>query len=156
LQDKAAEMDDVDVVTNHAVQELVVKDGRLAAVKVKDRATGEAKEWHPDGVFVFIGLSPNSEFLPETIKRDRLGFLVTDASLQTSVKGCFAAGDVRAKSTKQVASAAGEGATVALMIREYLKGVEAREPSDLGAAHLMRAQGLPGTTPDQPRAPTAS
>jgi thioredoxin reductase (NADPH) len=123
LQDKAAEMEDIDVVTNHAVQEFVVEDGRLAAVKVQDRATGEVKEWLPDGVFVFIGLSPNSDFLPPEIERDRFGFLVTDATLQTSIKGCFAAGDVRAKSTKQVASAAGEGATAALMIREYLREI---------------------------------
>jgi thioredoxin reductase (NADPH) len=75
-----------------------------------------------DGVFVFIGLSPNSDFLPAEIERDRFGFVVTDLTMQTSVKGCFAAGDVRAGSTKQIASAAGEGATAALMIREYLRG----------------------------------
>jgi thioredoxin reductase (NADPH) len=121
LQDKVAARDDVTVVTNHAVQEFIISDGKLSAVKVQDRATGELKEWHPDGVFVFIGLSPNSGFLPREFDRDRFGFLRTDTMLQTSVKACFAAGDVRAGSTKQVASAAGEGATAALMIREYLK-----------------------------------
>jgi len=123
LQEKAAEMDNVTVVTNHAVKEFVVENHDLRAVKVQDRGTGEMKEWSPDGVFVFIGLTPNSDFLPEEIERDRFGFVTTDMMLQTSVKGCFAAGDVRAGSTKQVASAAGEGATAALMIREYLKGV---------------------------------
>lgn len=123
LQEKAAQMDDITVVTNHAVQEFVVESGKLGAVKVQDRATGEVKEWHPDGVFVFIGLTPNSDFLPAEIERDRFGFVTTNMMLQTSVKGCFAAGDVRADSTKQVASAAGEGATAALMIREHLKGV---------------------------------
>jgi thioredoxin reductase (NADPH) len=121
LQEKAAEMDDITVVTNHAVQEFVVEGHRLGAVRVQDRATGKVKEWYPDGVFVFIGLTPNSDFLPEEIERDRFGFVKTDMMLQTSVKGCFAAGDVRADSTKQVASAAGEGATAALMIREFLK-----------------------------------
>jgi thioredoxin reductase (NADPH) len=121
LQDKVAARKDMSVVTNHAVQEFVIADGKLTAVQVQDRATGEVKEWHPDGVFVFVGLSPNSDFLPPEIERDRYGFVVTDLTLQTSVKGCFAAGDVRAGSTKQIASGAGEGATAALMIREYLK-----------------------------------
>jgi thioredoxin reductase (NADPH) len=121
LQDKVAARDDMTVVTNHAVQEFAISDGKLSAVKVQDRATGKLKEWRPDGVFVFIGLSPNIGFLPREFDRDRFGFLRTDTMLQTSVKGCFAAGDVRAGSTKQVASAAGEGATAALMIREYLK-----------------------------------
>lgn len=123
LREKVAEHNDMTVVTNHAVQEFVVEDGKLAAVKVQDRATGEVKEWHPDGVFVFIGLSPNSDFLPPEIEVDRWGFVVTDKMLQTSVKGVFAAGDVRSGATNQIASAAGEGATAALMIREYLKEV---------------------------------
>ncbi|MDQ2997278.1 MAG: FAD-dependent oxidoreductase, partial [Chloroflexota bacterium] len=87
------------------------------------RATGATEEISPAGVFVFIGLSPNSGWLPDSIKRDQYGFVETDATLETSVPGIFAAGDVRKGSTKQAASAAGEGATVALMVREYLKSV---------------------------------
>jgi len=123
LQDKVAGRDDMTVVTNHAVQEFVIANGKLAAIKVQDRETGEIKEWHADGVFVFIGLSPNSGFLPPEIERDRWGFVATDKTLQTSVKGIFAVGDVRGGSTKQIASAAGEGATAALMIREYLREI---------------------------------
>lgn len=52
--------------------------------------------WHPDGVFVFIGVSPNSDFLPREIERDRRGFVTTDKAMQTSLKGIFAAGDVHA------------------------------------------------------------
>ncbi len=111
------------MVTNHAVQEFVVENGSLSGVKVQDRATGEIKEWHPDGVFVFVGMSPNSGFMPAEVEQDRFGFVVTDHTLQTSVKGVFAAGDVRAGATAQAASAAGEGATVALMIRQYLESV---------------------------------
>jgi thioredoxin reductase (NADPH) len=121
LQEKVARREDITVVTNHAIQEFVVANNWLAAVKVQDQATGAIKEWHPDGVFVFIGMSPNSEFLPSEIERDRFGFLLTDNTLQTSIKGVFAAGDVRAGATAQAASAAGEGATVALMIRQYLQ-----------------------------------
>lgn len=123
LQDKVAEREDMTVVTNHAVQEFVVKNGRLSGVKVQDRATGEIMEWRPDGVFVFVGMSPNSDFMPAEVEQDRFGFVVTDHTLQTSVKGVYAAGDVRAGATAQAASAAGEGATVALMIRQYLESM---------------------------------
>jgi thioredoxin reductase (NADPH) len=123
LQDKVARQENMTVITNHAVQEFVVEKGRLSAVKVLDRETGDVKDWHPQGVFEFVGLSPNSEFLTAEIEQDRYGFVVTDGTLQTSIQGVFAAGDVRAGATAQAAAAAGEGATVALMIRQYLESV---------------------------------
>jgi len=83
--------------------------------------TGERKEWKYDGIFVFIGLSPNSDLLKGKAEVDPWGFAVTNKTLMTSIPGVFAAGDVRAGSTKQAASAAGEGATAALMMRAYLK-----------------------------------
>jgi thioredoxin reductase (NADPH) len=122
LQQKVAEKSNMTVTTNHAVKELKGRS-RLEAVVVQDRATGELKEWRYDGVFVFIGLSPNSDLVKDKVEIDRYGFVVTDRSLMTTLPGLFAAGDVRAGSTKQAASAAGEGATAALMIREYLKTV---------------------------------
>jgi thioredoxin reductase (NADPH) len=88
-----------------------------------DRETNQVEEWQPDGVFVFIGVMPNAEFLPSEIERDRGGFVLTDGTMQTSIRGFFAAGDVRAGATAQAASAAGEGAAVALMMREYLETV---------------------------------
>jgi thioredoxin reductase (NADPH) len=94
-------------------------DGTLASV-VLSRG-GELVEEAFDGVFVFIGLSPNSELVRGLVDVDEQGFVVTDAGLQTSVPGVFAAGDVRAGSTKQAASAAGEGAAVALGIRRYVE-----------------------------------
>jgi len=94
---------------------------KLAGVTLLNNKTGETEEAKPAGVFVFIGLTPNAGWVPDEIKRDEQGFIVTDGSLMTSCPGVFAAGDVRKGATKQVASAVGEGATAALMIREYLK-----------------------------------
>lgn len=123
LQNKVAAREDMHVVTNHAVQEFVVQDGKLAGIRVEDRATGEVTEWQADGVFIFVGLSPNSAFLPPEIDRDRFGFVTTNRTLSTSLPGVFAAGDVRAGATAQIASAVGEGATAALMIRDYLESL---------------------------------
>jgi thioredoxin reductase (NADPH) len=118
LREKVAFKENMKVTVNHAVKELRGKH-RLEAVIVEDRATGEIKEWKYDGVFVFIGLTPNSALLKEKADLDKWGFVRTK-NMQTSMDGIFAAGDVRADSTKQAASAAGEGASAAIAIREYL------------------------------------
>jgi len=119
---KIAENPKIEVRTNTEVAELH-GESKLSGITIRDRATGATERLDPAGIFVFIGLSPNSGWLPDSIKRDTYGFVETNALLETSVPGIFAAGDVRKGSTKQAASAAGEGATVALMVREYLKGV---------------------------------
>lgn len=91
--------------------------------KVTGTKDGQKVEFETDGVFVFVGLMPNSQFLkPTPIKLDEIGFVLTDPDLHTSMKGVFAAGDIRSGATMQIASAAGEGATAALKIREYLEG----------------------------------
>ncbi|MGJ3239859.1 MAG: FAD-dependent oxidoreductase [Anaerolineae bacterium] len=123
LQDKVAETDNMRVMLNHAVQELQIRDDQFDGLLVQDRTTGELLTLQPDGVFVFIGLTPNSSFLPERIERNQWGFITTQTDFQTSLSGVFAAGDVRAGSTKQAVSAAGEGATAAMMVRQYLQRI---------------------------------
>ncbi|HEX8990120.1 MAG TPA: FAD-dependent oxidoreductase [Anaerolineales bacterium] len=120
LQDKVAEQKNMSVTVNHAVRSFKGKH-KLDAVTVEDRTTGEVKVWPYDGAFVFIGLAPNSRLVKGKTRLDTSGFVVTDDTLMTSVPGLFAAGDVRAGSTKQAASAAGEGATAALMMRQFLR-----------------------------------
>ena len=75
-----------------------------------------------DGVFIFVGLLPNTTFIKDFIALDERGFIKTDENLHTNQKGIFAAGDVRSGATMQIATAAGEGATAALKIREFLEG----------------------------------
>lgn len=96
--------------------------GLLHVTKVKATQDSKQVEYITDGVFVFIGLLPNTGFLKKTdIKLDERGFIITDASLQTTIPGVFASGDVRSGATMQIASAVGEGATAALKIREFLE-----------------------------------
>lgn len=120
--DKVLENPQIEVRYNVEVVEFQ-GNGKLNAVVIRDRTMGATETLHPKGVFVFIGLLPNTQWLPSEIHRDELQFITTSPTLETTMPGVFAAGDVREGSTKQAASAAGEGATAALMIREYLKTV---------------------------------
>jgi thioredoxin reductase (NADPH) len=122
VTNKVAETSSIDVRYNTEVQELHGTH-KLSGVTTRHRLTGKTQQISPAGVFVFIGLYPNSDWLPAVVARDQYGFIVTNATLETRLPGVFAAGDVRQGSTKQAASAAGEGATVALMIREYLNRI---------------------------------
>ncbi len=132
LQDKVMNHPRMEVLLHHDVKEF--RDdgsGRLGAVLVEDRVSGATTEHHPAGVFVFIGLDPNSSFLKDTVKLDRYGFVTTEpGSCATSAPGVFVAGDVRQGSTKQLASAVGEGAAAAVAIRGYLDRMDAREEGE--------------------------
>lgn len=99
--------------------EIVTTDGKVTGVRVHEN--GEEKIIGTDGVFIFVGLLPNTQFLKDsTIQLDPIGHIMTDLKLETGMPGVFASGDVRSGSTLQIASAVGEGATAALSIREYL------------------------------------
>ena len=123
LQETVAKNPKMDVRLQHSVQEFK-GDGKLGSIVVKDLKTGEVEEMKPGAAFIFIGLDPNTEFLKSVVDLDERGFIVTSETLETSIPGEFAAGDVRVGSTKQVASAVGEGATAALMIRQYMESKE--------------------------------
>ncbi len=101
----------------------IIGDGQVVNKVIGSNKDNQDVEFITDGVFVFIGLKPNTAFLAKSnVKLNSVGFIVTDANLETSVPGVFAAGDVRSGATMQIASASGEGATAALKIREYLEG----------------------------------
>lgn len=114
--------DKIKVHLGVATQEIHATDGKVDKVLATQTASGKKIEFPTDGVFVFVGLKPNTTFLQNSaIALDDIGFVKTDMHLETSMKGVFAAGDVRSGATMQIASASGEGATAALMIREYLE-----------------------------------
>ena len=94
-------------------------DGRLASLTLAG-PDGQEFEHRSAGAFIFIGLDPNTGWLDGMLDLDDEGFVVTDRMMESSVPGIFAAGDVRSGSTKQLASAVGEGAAVALQIRAHL------------------------------------
>ncbi|MGQ0668910.1 MAG: FAD-dependent oxidoreductase [Actinomycetota bacterium] len=122
LQEELRRHSQFEVHTNTEVIEFQkAKGGKLGAVVARDRATGQVQKFTPAAVFVFIGLDPNTGFLEGKIELDRWGFVTTDDTFQTSIPGVYAAGDVRAGSTKQLGSAVGEGVTALLMVRQHLQ-----------------------------------
>ncbi len=106
----------LETTTNEIV---LAEDGRVTGVKLTEM--GSATELTVDGVFVFVGLKPNTQFLEGSgIELDEVGLIKTNNHLETAVEGVYASGDVRSGATMQIASAVGEGAAAALSIREYL------------------------------------
>jgi len=118
--------------TDMDIVELQGKDGRFAAVVARDRDSGTTSRFPAAAVFVYIGLQPNSAFLGAAVRRDAGGFLVTSPTLETSIPGVFAAGDVRSGSTKQLGSAVGDGITALLMARRHLEVHHHKAPAQAG------------------------
>lgn len=113
--------DKITIHFNTTTDEIAGEDNKVTKVIGTDTTTGNKVEFPTDGVFVFVGLKPNTAFLAETgIELDEVGLVKADENLQTNIPGIFVAGDVRSGATLQIASATGDGATAALRIREYL------------------------------------
>ena len=120
LQEKAASHPQIEVRLDTTVVEFK-GDGKLESPVINVVNTEETEVMNPAAVFVFIGLLPNTGFVKDSVDLDQWGSITTTPTMETSLEGVFAAGDARAGSTKQVASAVGEWATAALMIRQYLE-----------------------------------
>jgi thioredoxin reductase (NADPH) len=113
-------------------------DHRLDGLVLRHRATGATERVAAAGLFVLIGGEPRTEWLPAEIERSPQGYVLTGTevtvageplALETSVPGIFAAGDVRHRAMKRVASAAGEGAMVVALVHEHLARAGVRVPS---------------------------
>lgn len=109
----------VTVHLNTVTEEILITDGRASGVRInKD---GQSQDLTVDGIFVFVGLLPNTQFLEGSgVELDEVGLVKTNQHMETNLPGVFASGDVRSGATMQIASAVGEGASAALAIREYL------------------------------------
>ena len=114
----------ITVHMNTTTDKIVGDDSFVKKVIGTDKTSGKEVEFAVDGVFVFIGLLPNTQFLNGKLELDEIGLIKTNERLETNIKGVFAAGDVRSGATMQIASAVGEGATAALRIREYLESTK--------------------------------
>jgi thioredoxin reductase (NADPH) len=119
--DKVTEHPAITVVPNSSPSAFT-GNGRLSGIRLTDTKTGAERTLDTDGVFVFIGLTPNTDVVRDLVDVDTAGFVVTDVGLQTSVPGVFAAGDVKDKVFRQAVTAAGMGCMAALEAERFLAG----------------------------------
>ncbi|MEW6457083.1 MAG: thioredoxin-disulfide reductase [Acidobacteriota bacterium] len=122
LQERIMEKNNVEIFLNHELLEINGR-GKIESVKIRERNTNKIKEINAHGVFIYVGLLPNSEFIKDIVKTDDYGYIITDNNLQTSEPGIFVAGDVRAGAFQQVAVSVGDGATAAHNAIKYIEDI---------------------------------
>ncbi|MGI6587961.1 MAG: thioredoxin-disulfide reductase [Peptococcia bacterium] len=120
LADKALATSNIKIYWDTVVDE-VKGERKINSLKLRHVRTQEMKEITIDGIFIYVGTKPNTEFLGEDFQRNKQGYLVTDENLETSVAGVFAIGDCRQKNSRQVATAVGDGALVLTAVEGSLQ-----------------------------------
>jgi alkyl hydroperoxide reductase subunit F len=134
LVSKLKSLRNVDIHVNAQTTEITGADGKVNGLSYKDRASGDVKHVELEGVFVQIGLVPNTEFLKGTVELSRFGEIVVDAKGHTNVPGVFAAGDCTTVPYKQIVIAAGEGSKAALSAFDHLIRQPVVAPAEAVAA----------------------
>ncbi len=122
LQDRISARDNIDFLWNHSVLAALGDNSGVTGIRVQENETGEIKEISLDGIFVFVGILPNTGFID--CEKDDQGFIITSAEMRTSVPGLFAVGDCRVTPLRQVATAVGDGAIAAVMAGEHVAELE--------------------------------
>ncbi|MEJ3958721.1 alkyl hydroperoxide reductase subunit F [Brachymonas sp. G13] len=120
LQDKLRSLKNVDILTNVQTTEVIGDGTKVAGLRYKDRASGEEHQLDPAGIFVQIGLLPNTDFVKGTVELSKFGEIVVDARGATNIPGVFAAGDCTTVPYKQIIISMGEGAKASLSAFDYL------------------------------------
>ncbi len=120
LQEKVFSNPKIKFIPNNVVEEIKGSDF-VERLILKNTKTGDLSELPVEGVFIFIGLEPNTGFLRDILKLDERGYILTDEKMRTNLEGVFAAGDCRSGSTGQVAVAVGEGCIAAMEAEKYIE-----------------------------------
>ena len=129
VEEMARANDKIRFVWDTVVTEIMGENG-VEGVRLENVKTGEGSTLEAQGVFVFVGNTPNTELFQGQLELDEAGYVVTDERQKTSVEGVFAAGDVQEGIAWQVATAVGSGARAAMQADEYLAEVEGRAQPD--------------------------
>jgi thioredoxin reductase (NADPH) len=114
LQQRVMAEANLDILWNTVITEILADDQGVSGVSLQDTQTGASRELAVDGVFIFIGFNPNNRLVPEGIRMDAAGYVMTDEKCETNIPGIFVIGDLRQKYAKQIVTAAADGCTAAL------------------------------------------
>ncbi len=131
LVERALQNKKIEFILNSTPLE-ILGENKVSSIKYKNQKTNETKTLDTEGVFPYIGLVPNVEFLKNQLKQDEFGFILTDEKMETSQKGVFAAGDVRKTPLRQVITAVSDGAVAGVFAVKYIEETVLKEK-------LMRA-----------------
>ncbi len=125
LQERLRHNEKIELLWNRTVKRVEGDASGVKALELEDVRSGQKESLPLEGVFVAVGVTPKAHFLGEVLTLDPEGYILTDAECRTSMPGVFAAGDVRKKILKQIATAVGDGAVAAIMAEKYLEESEA-------------------------------
>jgi len=120
LQERASSNPKIRFLLNTVVEKIEGEDS-VRAIQIKNVETDESSTLDVRGVFIYIGYKPNTDIIRGMVETDEDGYIITDDKMATSVPGVFAAGDVRAKSLKQIVTAIGDGAVAAVSAEKYIE-----------------------------------
>ena len=123
LQERAMAAEKIEFLWDTVPLKIIGNDG-VEGIELKNVKTGEIVQRDVQGVFIFIGTQPNTDIVKGQVDLDENGFIITNHHMETSLAGVFAAGDVRAKLFRQIATAVGEGAAASYSIERYLENLE--------------------------------
>ncbi|MBS4208411.1 thioredoxin-disulfide reductase [Bacillus sp. FJAT-50079] len=124
LQDRAFANEKVNFIWSHNVKRINEKDGKVGSVTLVSTKTGEEQEFAADGVFVYIGMDPLTAPFTKLGITNEDGYIVTNDNMETTVPGIFAAGDVRDKLLRQIATATGDGSIAAQSAQIYIENLK--------------------------------
>lgn len=129
LQQRVAGECKIEVLWNTVVSEIKAGEDGVSAAELKDTRNGEKRDLPTDGVFIFIGFSPNNTLVPAGIAMDSSGYVETDEKCQTRIPGIYVVGDLRRKYARQIVIAAADGCTAALSAAHYVEEKKAADPT---------------------------
>ena len=121
LQDRVLSDPKIEVRWNTTVDG-ILGEGQVEGASITDVTSGETSRVDLSGVFIYVGLDPNTRYLQDLLPLDNAGHIPTDVWMRTPLEGIFAAGDIRQNSAAQLVSAAGDGATAAIAAQRYIEG----------------------------------
>lgn len=119
IQDKVLAIKNIEVILNTIIKE-IKGQLKIERITVSDKTNNKNTELKLDGLFIYVGAIPNTDFLKEMVNLDEEGYIITNENLETNIPGIFAAGDVRKKTLRQISTSVGDGALAAIMAEKYL------------------------------------
>lgn len=124
IQKRAFANETVEIIWDTVVESINGSDKQVTSLSLKNVKTGDKSTLEVGAVFPFLGFRPNSNITREALRKDQGGYIITDHKMETSIKGIFACGDVRAQLVRQITNAVGDGTTAAVAAEKYIEELE--------------------------------